>query len=256
MFKFLKLYDVGYKKIRVGPKKDGGYILLKEPSKNIKNLLSFGVEDNIDFEIDFNKKFKPRKISLFDHTVNKLPKKTKFSFIKKGLSDKKNKKFETLKSISKNFDNNNILKMDIEFDEWKIFENIEIETLIKFKQIICEFHLFFLEKKDVDSDKKLTPYFKNFSINNYEKINKMLLHRYETVFKKLNQYFTTYHLSANNSLPLKKLFGKKFPQLIEISFVRNDLINKKKLYEGKLPIKNLDFANKTYKRDLKKFYPF
>ena len=55
--------------------------------------------------------------------------------------------------------------MDIEFDEWKIFENIEIETLIKFKQIICEFHLFFLEKKDVDSDKKLTPYFKNFSIN-------------------------------------------------------------------------------------------
>ena len=142
MFKFLKLYDVGYKKIRVGPKEDGGYVLLKEPSKNTKNLLSFGVEDNIDFEIDFNKKFKPNKISLFDHTVNKLPKKTKFSFIKKGLSDKKNNKFETLKSISKNFDNNNILKMDIEFDEWKIFENIEIETLIKFKQIICEFHLF------------------------------------------------------------------------------------------------------------------
>ena len=49
MFKFLKLYDVGYKKIRVGPKKDGGYILLKEPNKCIKNLLSFGVEDNIDF---------------------------------------------------------------------------------------------------------------------------------------------------------------------------------------------------------------
>ena len=33
MFKFLKLYDVGYKKIRVGPKKDGGYILLKELNK-------------------------------------------------------------------------------------------------------------------------------------------------------------------------------------------------------------------------------
>ena len=49
MFKFLKLYDVGYKKIRVGPKKDGGYILLKELNKCIKNLLSFGVEDNIDF---------------------------------------------------------------------------------------------------------------------------------------------------------------------------------------------------------------
>ena len=64
MFKFLKLYDVGYKKIRVGPKKDGGYILLKEPSKNIKNSLSFGVEDNIDFA---NKTYKSdlKKFDLF-----------------------------------------------------------------------------------------------------------------------------------------------------------------------------------------------
>ena len=216
MFKYFKLYNVGFKKIRVGPNKDGGYVLLKEPSKKISNLLSFGVENNIDFEVDFNNKFRPISTKLYDHTVDKLPRKNNnFLFKKKGLGIKKNKKFDTLENITKKFDKNNILKIDIEFDEWDIFENLSIDTLLKFKQIICEFHLFFLDENDVDSNNQLTPYFKQFSKDNYKKINKLLLKRYENVFKKLNNHFTIFHISANNSLPIKKLFRKKFPQLLE-----------------------------------------
>lgn len=91
MFNYLKIYNISQKKVRVGPKKDGGYILLHELSKKTNNLCSFGVEDNIDFEIEFNKKYKPKKIFLYDHTVDQLPKKTNFKFIKKGLSSNKKK---------------------------------------------------------------------------------------------------------------------------------------------------------------------
>lgn len=256
MFKLLKIYNVGFEKIRVGPNRDGGYILLNEHSKKVNNLLSFGVEDNIDFEIDFNKRYKPKLTKLYDHTVKKLPKKNNFIFKKKGLGINISKNFETLESITKNFDDNNILKMDIEYDEWEVFENANTNTLKKFKQIIVEFHLFFLDENDVDANNKLTPYFKQFSKDNYNKINKFLLKKYENVFKKLIMNFTIFHISANNSLPIKKIFKTKFPQLLELSLVRNDLVKKKKLFKGSLPIKYLDYPNKYYKDDLKNFYPF
>ena len=92
MFKNLKIYNLDYKKKRIGPKKDGGYILLDQVSNKTDYLYSFGVENNIDFEIDFYSRYRPKKIFLFDHTIKKLPKKTKFKFIKKGLSSKKKKK--------------------------------------------------------------------------------------------------------------------------------------------------------------------
>ena len=255
MFKYLKIYKLNSKKIRIGPKKDGGYILLNEISKNVDNLYSFGVEDNIDFEIDFNLRFKPKNIFLYDHTVDKLPKKTNFKFIKKGLSHKKTNKFITLDELNINNNKNNILKMDIEYDEWSVFEKVSTRTLASFKQIICEFHFFFLNPKNVDHE-NLTPYFTNFSKNNYKKINHLLKQRYEKILKKILNYFTIFHLSANNSLPLQKIFNIKFPQLVELSLVRNDLIKTKIEFKGKIPIKKLDFPNKPYKPDLINFYPF
>ena len=117
--------------------------------------------------------------------------------------------------------------MDIEYDEWEVFEKISVKTLQKFNQIICEFHFFFLNEDNVDYE-NLTPYFTSFSKNNYKKLNILLKSRYQKILDKILKHFTIFHLSANNSLPLKKYFKKQFPQLIEISFLRNDLINTKK----------------------------
>lgn len=116
--------------------------------------------------------------------------------------------------------------MDIEYDEWEVFDEISVDVLSKFNQIICEFHFFFLDPLNLDNE-KLTPYFTKFSKNNYKKINYLLKQRYEKVLKKLTRHFTIFHLSANNSLPLKKLFNKKFPQLIELSLVNNRFVKKK-----------------------------
>tara|TARA_B100000989_G_scaffold191598_1_gene144346 strand:- start:46562 stop:47350 length:789 start_codon:yes stop_codon:yes gene_type:complete len=258
MLNQIKLFDVNKKKKRCGPRSDGGYILLDQISRNTDTLFCFGVENNIDFELEFINKYKPKKNILFDHTINNLPKKKlkKMKFIKKGLSDIKSKKYVTLDEITKNSLNDNILKMDIEYDEWKIFKKVSTKTLLKFKMIIVEFHFFFLNLNDVDTKNILTPYFKNFSINNYKKINQMLLQKYHDVLEKLNQNFIPFHLSANNSLPLKKVKGKFIPQLLEFSYVRKDLISKFKISTKTLPIKNLDYPNKPYKPDFKNFYPF
>tara|TARA_B110000503_G_scaffold131038_1_gene205090 strand:+ start:412 stop:741 length:330 start_codon:yes stop_codon:yes gene_type:complete len=108
----------------------------------------------------------------------------------------------------------------------------------------------------VNSQKNLTPYFESFSVNNYNKVNDLLKKRYEKVLKKIMEYFVPFHLSANNSLPLKKIFGKKIPQLLEISFLRKDLVKKTKPFLKKLPVKGLDFPNKPYRKELVSFYPF
>ena len=52
--------------------------------------------------------------------------------------------------------------MDIEYDEWEVFEKISENTLQKFNQIICEFHFFFINQENVNFE-NLTPYFKSFS---------------------------------------------------------------------------------------------
>lgn len=258
MFRELLIYNVDEKKIRLGPKKDGGYVVLKKFSKSIDTLFSFGVENNVDFEIDFQKRFLPKKICLYDHTISSLPKKkNNFIFFKKGLASVKKKNFLTLNNIAQELDcNNNFLKLDIEFDEWDVFETVYERNLLKFNQIICEFHFFFLKYEDVDKQNILTPYFKKFSINNYKKINKILFYKYQNVLSKINKNFYIFHISANNSLPSIKVFGKKIPQLLEISFVRKDLIKNISLFKGILPVKNLDFPNKSYKDDIINFYPF
>lgn len=255
MFSELKMYNLNEKKIRLGSKSDGGYVVLKKYCKNIDFFYSFGVEDNIDFETSFEKIFSPKQIQLYDHTIKKYPTfSKKMNFFKKGLSNKPSKKFISLDQLIF-ISNNNFLKMDIEYDEWEVFNDVKYDTLLRFQQIVCEFHFFFLDIDDIDQKKILTPYFREFTRNNYKKINKMLFHKYETVLKKINNYFYIFHLSANNSLPKKNIFGKSIPQLLEISFLRKDLVRNVKEFKGSLPIKGLDYPNKNYKPDIYNFYP-
>ena len=75
---------LGYKKIRIGKNKDGGYILLND-LKNIKIGYSFGISR----EISFDKGLADKNIDVFmyDHTINKLSfENSKFHWKKIGLS--------------------------------------------------------------------------------------------------------------------------------------------------------------------------
>lgn len=257
LFDNIIIYKNNFKKIRVGSEGDGGYVLLDNINKNTSTVLSFGIEDNIDFEIDFLNKYPNTKFYMYDHTVDNLPQKNKnFYFYKKGLSDKNSKKFITLDKASNKLNTNTLLKIDIEWDEWKIFNSVNPKILEKFSQIIIEFHFATITTEDINSKKNLTPYFHSFYSSIYEKINSDLFKKYEKILNMLSKKFYIFHLSINNSLPLKIYKNYSYPILLETSFIRRDLFKNPKISKDKFPIKDLDFPNKSYKKDYKNFYPF
>ena len=119
---------VGHKKIRIGKKADGGYILLDD-LKNIKIAYSFGISR----EISFDKELADKKIDvyMYDHTIKSLPfENSRFHWKKIGLSgiisNKTNLKTlpELLKENGHFKENDIILKIDIESHEWEVFQNL------------------------------------------------------------------------------------------------------------------------------------
>ena len=90
---------VGKKKILIGAKKDGGYVLLND-FKNIKIAYSFGISNNIHFDKDLADK--GIDVYMYDHTINKLPfNNSKFHWKKIGISGKAfiNEHLKTLEDL-------------------------------------------------------------------------------------------------------------------------------------------------------------
>ena len=58
------------KLIRFGRKFDGGYLVCSDAIKEIENLITLGVGDDISFEIDFEKEKNTKKINMYDYSVN------------------------------------------------------------------------------------------------------------------------------------------------------------------------------------------
>ena len=90
---------------------------------------------------------------MYDHTIKKLPFENKrFHWKKIGLSSKKinNSNMKTLNELLKENGHlnqkNMILKIDIESNEWDIFQELPIKTLKQFKYIIGEFHFSYKNK--------------------------------------------------------------------------------------------------------------
>ena len=136
--KEIKVYDCNLTKIRIGNKCDGGYIVLKELCEETNVVYSFGVEKDVGFELDFVNKFQKAKVNLFDPTINSLPyDHKKFTFFKCGVGPK----YNTLKNIINDVEGNLLLKMDIEWDEWKTFLLSDNTILNKFNQLLIEFHI-------------------------------------------------------------------------------------------------------------------
>ena len=258
LFNEIKIIDSQFTKIRIGNKHDGGYIAYEEICKITENVISIGVEDNVSFDLDFVTKFPQSKVHLFDHTVDKLPHEhDNFTFHKVGVGINKSADFDTLKSFSLGMSNKTLLKMDIEWNEWKIFKTLDEETLNHFSQLLVEFHLIHVDTSDnfLLSQDTLTPYFQDFYSDIYHQINDDLFELYAEVLSKISKYFYIFHIHANNSLPKTVIKNISFPPLLELSFVRKDLIIDAEETKFKYPIKGLDYPNKPYKDDIANIYP-
>ena len=218
---------VGKKKIRIGSKEDGGYILLDD-FENIRITYSFG----IDHEISFDKDLADKNIDIFmyDHSIEKLPfYNKKFHWKKIGLTEKKNysnnmKTFkELLQENGHTNEKNMILKIDIDGGEWNIFSDIDNEILLQFKYIVVEFHF-----------------------------NDLCISQYQKVFKKLNKNHQIFHLHCNNYDSIIKFDGCYICKALEISYIikeNNSFIK----FNDFFPVTNLDYKNCKKKMDINFF---
>ncbi len=237
--------------LRVGPKKDGGYIIDKRVIKRSKTVITCGLNDDWEFEKHYLKINPESKIIAYDHTVNKKFWKKRFKkdflallmfkkisinkildvfkyidykfFFKKNIHISKKvvlkKKNVNEISIKEILDKKKdvILKIDIEGDEYKILDAINKEQR-KINLLIVEFH--------------------NIS-KNIQKIKKFLS----------NSKFKIVHLHGNNYGGIDKF---KNPNVIEVSLLNSKkfFVNKEKSIQN-YPIFGLDFKNLKRREDIK-----
>ena len=237
--------------IRIGPNKDGGYVIDKRVINKTKKIITCGLNDDWEFEKAFLKINQKCKLTAYDHTVDKdfwikrfkkdiisllLFKKLRLEkildvfkyinyinffnngnkhIIKKVVNNEKKSNEISIRNILKD-QNKLVLKVDIEGDEYKILTNINKEAY-KINLLIIEFH--------------------NIH-KNLDKIKKFL--------KKSN--FKIIHIHGNNYSGTNK---NNDPNTIEMT-----LINSKKYKTNKnksklsYPIKGLDFKNLKRRPDI------
>ena len=237
--------------IRIGPKKDGGYVIDKRAIKQTKKIISCGLNDDWEFEREFLKINPKCKIIAYDHTVHKefwvkrfkkdlislfLFKKLRLEkildvfkyidylkffkngnkhLIKKVVNYERKKNEISIKNILKN-QSNLILKIDIEGDEYKVLEQVNKE-FFKINLLIIEFH----------------------SI--HKNLNKIKNFIKKTKFKII-------HIHGNNYAGTNK---NNDPKVVEMTF-----INSKKFKTSKnksnlsYPIISLDYKNLKRRPDI------
>lgn len=229
----ISLFDIpNHTKVRVGRRGDGGYVLLKELLGLPPTLYSYGVGDDVSFELDFLRLAGAcSHVRLFDHTIAELPEKHPAFIHHKEPA-----------RVERSFPLNSVLKIDIEGGEWEFLKHAPISHC---SQIVVEFHL-----HHNDPPQGCSPYFKGHFQRLMGKENRARFLAYSKILRRLNSTFFCFHAHINNSLPLWDVEGSKFPPLLELSFVRQDLVDEKYISHraiGGTPA--LDWPNKSDRAD-------
>jgi Methyltransferase domain len=232
----LKPYDIpSFVKKRMGWKGDGGYVLLDDfDSVNI--VYSVGIGSRVSFDLDLANKGKD--IFMFDHTIDGPPlKHPKFHFFKQGIAaanDEAALLFSLAHQIQKlghEGRSDMILKLDIEGAELAVFSAMPRDVFRQFRQITMEVHA--LHRMN-DAAYRAA---------------------FLAAFSNINSVFTLFHAHANNYSPLGLVDGHTVADVLELSYVRSDLVKR-------VPSKTVyptvfDFPNWPSRPDhILWFYPF
>lgn len=220
----IKVYDLGYELIRIGPNGDGGY-LIPNILNEIKICLSPGVGNIHGFETELLNR--GIKVYMADKTVKKPNLNfNNYEFLKKNIGSYNDDETLTLDRWMQQIEHKNdmLLQMDIEGSEYEALLKLEEENLQKFKIMIVEFHHF---------EQVLT------------KIGYKVI---SNVFEKILKYFDVAHIHPNNCCGVYKLKKIEIPSTLEITFLRKDFTLQKNKVIG-LPNK-LDHKNVNEKTDI------
>lgn len=185
--------DVSY--ARYGSQNDGGYVIADDlyPSDYV---ISFGVENNIDFE----KAISPlvSHIDFYDYSVTGLPEEVPNSnFYQEKIGTKEGE--TSIQSCIEKADNLNIfLKIDIEGSEWETLPVVPSESLNKCRQILVEFHWFHYL----------------YNLEFYKNAVASLMN--------LRRTHVPVYVHPNNNVPLLVIGNAPVPMVCEVLFLRKD----------------------------------
>ena len=207
LIKKLHPYDIGKRLIRLGSKRDGGY-LVPDDLEGIKACFSPGVSTNSDFELDCHKY--GMQIFLADKSVDKPRIKldeNEYHFLKKHIGCFNSLDFITMErwieSSKVGSQNDLMLQMDIEGAEYITLINMQDSLMKLFRIIVVEFH---------DLHKIRNQEFYNIA---------------SVAFEKILQNHTCVHIHPNNFSRLNVNDGIEIPMVAEFTFIRNDRILEK-----------------------------
>ena len=256
-------------KMRLGPKGDSGYVVYRPSLYSCDILMTYGVGWNINFEVDFYN-LTNKKVFMYDPTmfgdsyinkshckkllmklkIKELYTYLKFSykwkkdlehlrkhdviFYNEGIANKNRGKYDTFQNhlVKNNITTEKILlKMDIEENEYSIFNEIDLyKHLGNVDQIIIEFHNL-----------------------------KNRLRELKEIISRLKETYEIVHIHGNNNsdpFTMYKDFGKDilFPDVVELTFVKKESILSKDVLFEKIdyPCRNLDYPNVLFRPDFKK----
>lgn len=219
LLQLLTPYDTNHKLIRVGREGDGGYVL-PECVSDISSVVSLGISDEVSFDLYFAER--GIDVFQFDPTVDGPPfHNSKFHFTKEGFGTYDGVMHNTLDDILDKCKirgtGNKLLKFDVEGSEYVGIFNSSDQALQEFSVLTGEFHsLDWMQKPD---------YYNTF---------------YYT-FKKIVSLFAPVHVHANNGGLLTVIDNISIPSLLEITFLRRDLISSMTINQRSRS--ELDFKN-------------
>jgi hypothetical protein len=232
---YLKVYHAD-NKIRLGQNRDGGYVIVDLDTYDC--YISAGIGDDESFSRDFIDKYPNiRSYFAYDNTIKKLPD----NFPEKMVHISKN-----IAPISKDDVNNSsllqemcsyeniFLKMDIEGGEYSWLLSLHSHLLVRFKQMVFEFH-------GVHNDDWGTE-----------------LKRKIECFKHISNTHYLVHVHANNGGTSVNVNGNIMPTVIEVTYIRKDILGATvELNKNPLPLVDLDYPTQTYLPEMDlSFYPF
>ncbi len=203
----LRPYDIlGSRKLRVGAAHDGGYVMLDRlrPSQIV---FSYGLSWNIAYELDLAQR--GMTLFMFDHTIDGLTvEHANFTWFKEGLGastdvEARLHRLEDHVARLAPGEQGMILKLDVEGAEWAALAKMPIDLLGRFEQIVMELHDFRLISdpawRDVAS----------------------------AALANLGQQFTLHNVHANNHAPVVIVDGVPVADVIEVSYIRTDLVERR-----------------------------
>ena len=189
-----------FRLIRVGSSNDGGYLMFKPMSPSC-TVVSLGIADNMDFEIELVNEKLVSAIFCFDGSIARLPEHHEaIDFKSKFIKVNESENSLSLSQVLAGIDGEElILKIDIEGDEWDVLDGLTQPELNRFSQIIGEFHGL-------------------GSCNSDQGVRKMadLLQRISIDFHLVNSH-------ANNWASFRIIQGIAIPDVVELTFIRKNI---------------------------------